>query len=209
LRDTPGLENITASDLIQIDKKYLDRITLRKQIMAEHPETVLAANDAVQPAVNELYTWLMTTYLPTRFPRLFVLTSNVTSSTTKFNPTHLRNTATYDLYPLTPPPSTTSALRILGYAVEDDLLFLLPSPDGDGYTLQGFVTCFPSGFDTSRKFGLKLREIHAPVPGYAERLERSMDRWFERLEVGTFVRRRNVRYFHLVYWGCEIWGVEG
>lgn len=198
------MENITASDLIQIDKNYLNRITLRKQIIADHPSTVLGANDAVQPAVNELYTWLMTTYLPTRFPRLFALTSSPAPTPTPSThpidakpnpthpPTHLLNTATHDIYPLSPPATTLSTLRILGCALEDDLLFLLPSPDGDGYTLQGFVTCFPSGFDTSRKFGLKLREIHAPVPGYAEKLARSMDRWFERLRVGTFVRRRNV-----------------
>ncbi|MCJ1361131.1 hypothetical protein MMC16_000228, partial [Acarospora aff. strigata] len=199
------LETSTASELIEIDQNYHDRITLRKQIMVDHPETVLGANDAVQPAVNELYSWLMTTYLPTRFPRLFHLTSvPSTTISNKDKPgscaatidpaTHLLNTANNDLYPLTPPSSTLFTLRILGGALEDDFLFLLPSPDGDGYTLQGFVTCFPSGFDTSRIFGLKLREIHAPVPGYAEKLETSMDRYFERLEVGRFVRRVNVCY---------------
>ena len=54
------------------------------------------------------------------------------------------------------------------------------------------MTCFPNGFDTRLKLGLKLREIHDPVPGYAEKLERSMDRFFERLEVGKVVRRVNV-----------------
>ncbi len=70
--------------------------------------------------------------------------------------------------------------------------------------------CFPSGFDTSRKFGLKLREIHGPVPGYREKLEGSMDRYFERLEVGKFVMRVNVsisfsRSWHPWVWKVFVW----
>jgi hypothetical protein len=39
---------------------------------------------------------------------------------------------------------------------------------------------------------MKLRDIHGPVPGYKEKLEKSMDRFFEKLEVGRVVRRSNV-----------------
>ncbi|KAI9873356.1 MAG: hypothetical protein M1830_000504 [Pleopsidium flavum] len=177
-----ALEKTTASDYIQIDKNYLSRITLRKQILSTHPQTVLGANTCVQPAVNELYVWLMTTYLPTRFPLLFTL--NTEKQT-------LHNTSNDDTYPLDPPSSPLETLRILGTALEDDFLFLHPSDDGDGYALQGFVTCFPSGFDTSKKLGLNVREIHAPVPGYREKLETGMDRFFERLEVGRWVKRVN------------------
>lgn len=84
-------------------------------------------------------------------------------------------------------------LRTLGGLVEDDLLFLLPSEDGDSYTLRGLVTCFPNGFDTSQKLNLKLRDIHKPVPEYKEKLEKSMDRYFSRLPVGKFIMRANVR----------------
>lgn len=69
---------------------------------------------------------------------------------------------------------------------------MLPSEDGDGYRLKAFVACFPAGFDTKEKFGLKVRDIHGPVPGYKNKLERSMDRFFERLEIGRVVRRANV-----------------
>lgn len=85
------------------------------------------------------------------------------------------------------------SLRTLGGLVEDDLLFLLPSDDGDSYTLRGLVTCFPNGFNTSQKLNLKLRDIHKPVPEYKEKLEKSMDRYFSRLPVGKFIMRANVR----------------
>lgn len=83
-------------------------------------------------------------------------------------------------------------LRTLGGPVDDDIFILLPSPDGGGYVLDGFVTCCPNGFDTSRKLGLKLRKIHRSVPDYKQKLEGSMDRYFDRLPVNKFVRRENV-----------------
>ena len=83
-------------------------------------------------------------------------------------------------------------LELLGENLDDDFLLLLPS--NDQYELQGFVTCFPAGFNTKEKFGMKLREVHTPVPGYKEKLEKSMDRFFDRLEVGRVVQRSNVSY---------------
>ncbi|KAI9815267.1 MAG: hypothetical protein M1827_002747 [Pycnora praestabilis] len=184
---TMGLETITASELIVMDNNYLKRVTLRQKIMAEHSETVLGASDSVKPAVDEFYTWMMGTYLPQRYPTMFKLS---TATTTVAHPA-LFNTITRTTYPTHPPTSALTALRNLGSFLDEDILFLLPSPDGDGYCLQGFVTCFPSGFDTSKKLGMKLREIHKPVPGYRERLEGSMDRYFGRLGVGRFVKRVN------------------
>ncbi len=90
-------------------------------------------------------------------------------------------------------------LRTLGGLIEDDLLFLLPSEDGDSYTLRGLVTCFPNGFNTSQKLNLKLRDIHKPVPEYKEKLEKSMDRYFSRLPVGKFIMRANVRTWSVIF----------
>lgn len=170
-----------------MDKNYLDRIMLRRKIMTEYPETVLAAEDCVKPAADEFYIWLLGTYLPTRFPRMFVLRSS-----TGEEPAFLRNLATNEDYPLVPEAKPLDTLRVMGGLIDDDLLILLPSKDGDGYTLKGFVTCFPNGFDTAKKLNLKLRDIHTPVPQYKEKLEKSMDRYFDRLKVGKFVKRANV-----------------
>lgn len=38
---------------------------------------------------------------------------------------------------------------------------------------------------------MKLRDIHRPVPGYKEKIELSMDRFFARLPVGKVVKRAN------------------
>jgi hypothetical protein len=178
-----GLTTTTFSDLLQIDSNYLTRLHLRTQIIKGHHSITIQASPTITPAVNELYTWLVTTYLPTRFPSLFTISPSNSS---------LLNHATSLSLPLTPSSSPIQTLELLGQNLDEDFLFLLPSPDGDGYILQGYVTCFPAGFNTKKKFGLKLRDIHSPVPGYKEKLEKSMDRFFDRLEVGKVVLRSNV-----------------
>ncbi|KAJ1715884.1 hypothetical protein COH20_000162 [Aspergillus flavus] len=183
---TMSIHEGTVNELIEIDMNYLDRIDLRKRIMAEHPETVLAAEDCVKPAVDEFYTWLVGTYLPTRYPRMFQLLSSDGEKSA-----FLHSLVTDEIFSLSPEGNPLDTLRVMGGLIEDDLLFLMPSDDGDGFTLRGFVTCFPNGFNTSKKLGLKLRDIHKPVPQYKEKLEKSMDRFSQRLGVGRFIKRAN------------------
>ncbi|KAE8373372.1 hypothetical protein BDV26DRAFT_69155 [Aspergillus bertholletiae] len=183
---TMSIQEGTVSELIEIDKNYLDRIKLRRRIIAEHPEAVLAAERCVKPAVDEFYIWLVGTYLPTRYPRMFQLRRPAGEK-----PESLHNLATDETFPLFPEEDPLNTLRVMGGLIEDDLLFLIPSDDGDGFTLRGFVTCFPNGFNTSKKMGLKLRDIHKPVPQYKEKLEKSMDRFFQKLAVGRFIKRAN------------------
>lgn len=197
----PGIQDTTVSELIEMDKNYLERITLRRKIMEEHPETVLAAEDNVKPAVDEFYIWLVGTYLPTRFPRMFQLRP----STENQSP-YLHSLVTDEKYPLHPTEKPLNTLRAMGGLIEDDLLFLLPSDDGDGMALKGFVTCFPNGFNTAQKLNLRLRDIHHPVPQYKEKLEKSMDRFFEKLKLGKFIRRANVS--EMVSYLCLITVVE-
>lgn len=182
-----GIQEGDISELIEMDKNYLERITLRKKIMAEYEETVLGAEECVKAAVDELYIWLAGTYLPTRFPTMFQLLP-----ATSDEPGYLHSLVTDEQLSLLPPDDPKDTLRLIGGLVEDDLFFLMPSDDGDSVTLKGFVTCFPNGFNTAKKLNLKLRDIHTPVPQYKEKLEKSMDRFFDKLKVGKFIKRANV-----------------
>jgi len=180
-----------------IDRDYLSRVKIRRQIFDEHTATVLGSTPRVKPAVDELYTWMMNTYLPQRFPTIFTLSK--TSSTTSSPPQNtLHNTATHETLPTTPYADPSASLRTLGSHIDSDMLILLPTETeptsqdtNTTYTLAGFQVCMPNGFNTASKLNLTLSHIHDPVPSYKEKLEKSMDRFFARIAVGQYAKRSN------------------
>jgi hypothetical protein len=185
---TMALENTTLSDLIAMDNTYPSRCALRKSLIQTERHEVLACNPVAIPAVLELYVWLTSTYLPMRFPTLFTLGA-----------CELRNNVTGDILPLhlsETVQGAEDALRIMGENIDDEFLIMLRSPSATPstptqYRLEAFINCFPSGFNTRSKLNLLLSGIHAPVPGYAQKLEKSMDRFFAALPVGKIVKRAN------------------
>ena len=62
-----------------MDKTYLDRIRLRRQLIENHEDTVVHANKIIALAVNEFYTWMMGTYLLLRYPMMFQVVQNTDS----------------------------------------------------------------------------------------------------------------------------------
>lgn len=165
-----------------MDKTYRQRVQIRKQLIEQERYEVLALNKKAEPAVLEIYEWLTSTYLPTRFPSIFTPTG-----------LDLRNNVTGDLLPMHITDAEL-ALQLMGENIDDEFLFLLPSDkpeDEKRYRLEAFMTCFPSGFNTRSKLNLLLADIHGPVPGYKQKLEKSMDRFFAALPVGKIVKRFN------------------
>ena len=213
--NTPtGLQNTNINHIVHIDSTYLSRLSARREILSRHPQAISYHPRAI-PMIQELYAYLVTTFLPRRYPTIFHLTNS--SSTTTSNsrppspssatqPTHLYNTLTSTFLPLTPPSSTAKALTLLATNLDEDMLMLLPTspaspsstdtPAEDStYSLQSLIWLYPVGFKPQDKLGLTLRELHAPVPGYPKILANSMDRYFTKLEVGRVVTRRNVSVY--------------
>lgn len=177
-----------------MDKNYQDRISYRRKILNEHHDTVVAVHDErIRHTVGELYIFLMGTYLPTRYPSMF----KVHHTEYEYGKEALvENLINGELLPTKPTKATSTIrmLEILGKTLDEDFLFLLPSKDfeqDNSYLLEAYVTVCPAGFDPRAKLGRKLREIHDPVPGYKEKLESSMDRFFSNIEVGRYVKRAN------------------
>ncbi|KAF3278600.1 hypothetical protein TWF970_004599 [Orbilia oligospora] len=158
---TMGLEKCAPNDLFLIDSSYPSRIALRKQIVNAFPHTSLGASERCSPAIKDTFNG------------------------------EFKNHVSGDSYPLLPPQNSIEALKILATTVEEDILILQKESGKETYSLQGFIACFPNGFDSSKKMGMELREIHGPVPMFKEKLANSMDRFFGRLEVGRWVRRLN------------------
>ena len=176
-----GLQKTDINDIIHIDSLYAKRMKARQDIVRQYPGALDCLDSAVD-MLNELYEFLVQDYLPQRYPTIFHL--NVSAGT-------VENLVTSERLPLAAPLDRYETLRRINRNVDEDFLMLLPSLDGDGYTLQSFVWAYPVGFDPQSKLGIKLRDAHQPVPGYKEKLARSMDRYFSSLEPGNVKYRVN------------------
>ncbi|KAE9972634.1 hypothetical protein EG328_004892 [Venturia inaequalis] len=197
-----ALQSCELSDLVAVDKTYLDRIKDRRELIATRCDDVIRCNPIAKDAVSELYTWIFSTYLPKRFPTMFSLVP-----AKKGPPKYLLNNITNEHIELAPPQDPTESLKTLGRHIDNEFLILLPtaSPNPptqtqkilptqtprEPYHLHAFTLCYPSGFDTVQKLGLPLAAIHAPVPGYESKIARSMDRFFAALPYGKIVKRAN------------------
>ncbi|KAK5129044.1 hypothetical protein LTR85_000377 [Meristemomyces frigidus] len=178
---TMGLQRTDINGITQVDDSYADRIKARQDIVQQYP----GALDCLESGIDmlyELYEFLVPVYLPQRYPTMFVVDNK--SKTVK-------NVITNEALPLAVPSNRHEALSIINRNIDEDFLMLLPSPDGDGYSLQGFVWAYPVGFDPQSKLGMKLRDAHKAVPGYKEKLEPSMDRYFTKLQPGNVMYRVN------------------
>jgi hypothetical protein len=79
-------------------------------------------------------------------------------------------------------------LEQVGRAVAEDLLILRA---GGAQELIAGHLCFPNGWCLDDKIGRPLLDIHAPVPGYAEKLGTPTRNLLERLKPGRPVGRLN------------------
>ncbi|RDW86553.1 heme-dependent oxidative N-demethylase family protein [Aspergillus mulundensis] len=222
---TMAITNLNLSDLIPMDKTYLSRLSLRKDLLAQHADVVRgvniqahnpAKNEEIREALCEWYEYAMGTYLPERYPSMF----RIVSGDTEKRGTMLESLVTGLRVPIDPEElmhtvSTSSTdevaqekvkllhlLDTLGTWIDEDFLILVPSPvsptpddptpdPSTQYHLEAYTTYYPAGFDTRKKLGRTLQQIHVPLPRYKQKLSMSMDRFFERLEVGKAVMRVN------------------
>ncbi|KAL2867096.1 heme-dependent oxidative N-demethylase family protein [Aspergillus lucknowensis] len=236
---TMAISTLDPSELIPMDKTYKDRLELRESLLERHPDIVRAlnihpdtpeVNARIREALCEWYAFVMGTYLPTRYPRMFRLTQSSSARKKEEKDgkkgTMIENLVTGLKAPVDPEELllhssssndtqdeteslNTSLLHLLDTLsswIDEDFLILFPNPtspptiptttpeaggEDPQYILQAYSTYYPSGFNPREKVSLPLSKIHTPVPGYKQKLEKSMDRFFARLEVGRFVVRVN------------------
>ena len=177
---TMAVQNSPPSELIVMDRNYKERVLERRQLMDQHTSIVVGAIPQGKAAVQELYSFLMSGYLPTRYPNMFSLSDDSK---------RLQNQVTGASFPTVPPEDSVEALRIIGETVEDDVFLLHETPEG--HRSVAYVCCYCSGFDPSEKLDKLLVEIHEPVPSY-HKIGPSMERFFSRVKVGKNVKRVNV-----------------
>ncbi|KAL4892383.1 hypothetical protein BDV59DRAFT_193880 [Aspergillus ambiguus] len=187
-----AIETLSPNDLVLFDKTYSERLSLRQSLLHQYPDEIVGVTDTsdvrIGLAVRELYSFLFELYLPTRYPTIFGKCHDKETSMIM-----IKNLVTNKT--IKEEASLHRTLATIAENVDEDFFILLPhdqnNPDGGYYRLDAHSACFPSGFIPKDKLGKSLAGIHGPVPRYKEKLQKSMDRFFSRLEPGKFVKREN------------------
>ena len=91
------------------------------------------------------------------------------------------------------PPVGAEPLWEASLELADDFCLMerRPQPGGAAWTLTAASLCSPSFFTAAEAVGRPLGALHAPVPGFGERLLPRVARIFDHLAADTILERRN------------------
>lgn len=172
-----GLERLALDDWIEPDDTFAAQLREKERLLSERHNEVFAALPQAAAGSAETLA-LLAEHLPARFPQLYRRSGATLENLVTGQRWDVRNN---DLHPL----------DLAGRLVQEDLCLMQRQPDTGKYHLVGASLCFPTRWKLADKIGRPLNAIHAPIPGYAEQLAVSMDRFFDRLHVDKPVWRLN------------------
>lgn len=171
-----GLAPLDLARWIEPDGRLAAQLAEKDRLFATVPDRVFRAEPGTEAAQQEVLD-LLAAHLPERHPALW-----------------RRHGAAIEVVPAgvrisTGPDDAAPALLRAARLVQEDLLLMRRGPTG--WRLVAGALCFPSSWSLAEKFGQDLDGIHAPVPGYQERLAMRMARIFDNLKVEVPVWRVN------------------
>lgn len=146
-----GVRPLDLVDWIELGRDADGAISAKARLMQEHPDTVFAVLDDVEPESSEVASALVE-HLRRRWPDRYGAAELDAS-----------------LHPL------DAAARL----VPEDLVLLVER--GGRLVFGGGSVCFPNRWDLRSKLGLSMAGVHAPVARLNEQLEAPIDSFFDRL----------------------------
>ena len=170
-----GLTACPRADWIELDHHYPAEMAERRHLLATRRDEIFAAIPGSESARRE--TWdVLTAHLAGRWPDWFAIDGAV-----------LENRLTGDRWNLAAPDR--DPLEAAAMLVQEDLCIIQISEDGP--LLAAGVVCFPSRWRLGEKIGRPLATVHGPVPFYADRLARPVDRFMGVVKPGHVAVRLN------------------
>lgn len=180
---TLAIRKLDPNDILCIEDTYLDRVRLREQLFDK--QKITGCHESAIDALQEAYEFTFN-HMMKRYPQYFKLSDD--------RKTIKNLVADHDI-PADPTSLTPDELlRVLASNIEEDMLLLIKNPESgdlDEYVLRAAMSLFPAGFDPTEKLNQPLTRVHGPVPGYPQKLQTSMNKFFNRLSVNEFIVRNN------------------
>jgi dimethylamine monooxygenase subunit A len=168
-----GLKALDPRDWIEVDDQFVAQLAERQRLLGERRDEVLAALPGSEAGQQEVL-GLLLDHLPARFPEIYRRADGA-----------IENLATGERFVI----AEFEKIELAGRLVQEDLCLM--SAGEDGYRLVAGVLCFPSHWRLLDKLGRPLGKIHEPVPGFAERLGLTVNRFFESIRAERPVWRAN------------------
>jgi hypothetical protein len=157
----------------EFDQCYAVEMAERRRLLSTAHEEVFATtpvSDAAREEALDLIVAALTAHHPDWFSR---------------DGSEVRNHLTGEVWDL----GAVDALELAGRLVQEDLCLVQNSDLGPIFTAA--VLCFPSRWRLIDKIGKPLAAVHGPVPLYADRLARPVDRFMRHLKPGHIASRLN------------------
>lgn len=181
-----GIHNISPDEWFLVENTYKEYTDKKFQYVSDpeiHDHIVFLSEDCT-PVAIEFYQET-TKFMLERYPMCFKVKNG-----------QIHNLIRGDSIPLDPysEKDPKQLLRHLSRFIEEDFILLFPDPakyDTEEYIFQGGIFGFVAGFDPLERFKLPLTGIHGPVPEYRTKLKPQMNKFFDKLKPGVFVRRNN------------------
>ncbi|CAF1196073.1 unnamed protein product [Rotaria sp. Silwood1] len=178
---TMGLRRLDLDDWIELDNQWTRFHEEKKARLATERASRLCktAPEAQDAALETME--LLSEYLVCRYPSLFEF---------DFSSEHkqIRIKTTGELYPI----ESDDPLKYAGLLIQDDLALMIEGPDGKYYLKAGSII-LPGFWRLEDKFNMPLAQIHisGDVPKFKEKLQFSMERFFQKLTPESSVIRHN------------------
>lgn len=71
----------------------------------------------------------------------------------------------------------TEPLHVLFNNIPEDFAIMMRDDETGFYLFRAGIICSSLGWNVASKIGMRLHEIHAPIPDYKEKMQFSMDRY--------------------------------
>jgi len=126
-------------------------------VLAYLPGSELGCKEVMEIAVQ---------FLCARYPQYFSLVHHSSSGWVLQNRIVSTETVIKDMHPL----------HVLLENVPEDFAVMVRKPEDGMYYFRAGVICSSLGWSLGTKLGLRLNEIHKPIPDYKEKMGFSMDR---------------------------------
>jgi len=180
---TMGISRLDLNDWIELDNQWtkyhqhkLDRLHGERasRLCKTSPQALDAAKETIQ---------LLSQYLVHRYPSLFRFVFNENQQK------QIEIKATGEIYPI----DSSDPLKYASLLIEDDLALMMKNENDEKYYLKAGSIVLPGFWRLEDKFEMSLSQIHlsGDVPQFKEKLENSMDKYFQKMTPDNPIVRYN------------------